>query len=416
MAKPAGGPPAVDALPDSDFQGLIGLARDLVRTPSLPGEEGRVALLLTAAMASAGFQEVRTDRAGNVIGRFRGQGAGHAANAGARRTLLFDGHMDTVDTGDRKAWQHDPFGGDIEDTAEGAVLYGRGAADMKSALAAMIYGVKWLADQEVALDGDLVVAFVVQEEPCEGVAVRHLIEEEGIRPDMVVLGEPTNLGLYLGQRGRVELKVAAYGKAGHAAMPQGGVNAISSAARLIFGIELLGLQLHVDSQLGSGSIAVTQISSNAGSLNSIPDLCELVIDRRLTLGETEARAIAELQAIINRERIRADVSTLTYEMESYTGYKASGRKYFPPWLLPEDDPMARKSVRAIEKVLGGRPRLGFWPFSTDGAYTMGSCGIPTIGFGPGEERHAHTADEQVRVGDIALAARGYAQLAIDLLR
>ena len=235
-------------------------------------------------------------------------------------------------------------------------------------------------------------------------------------PNMIVLGEPTNLGVYLGQRGRVELKVATYGKAGHASMPQGGVNAISAAARLIFGIELLGLQLHTDPQMGAGSIAVTQISSHAGSSNSIPDLCEIIIDRRLTLGETEARAIAELQGIINRERIRAEVSTLEYEMVSYTGYAQSGRKYFPPWLLPEEDTLARKAVRAVEKALGARPRTGIWPFSTDGAYTMGTAGIPTIGFGPGDERLAHTTDEQVRLADVALAAQAYAQLATDLLR
>lgn len=190
----------------------------------------------------------------------------------------------------------------------------------------------------------------------------------------------------------------------------------SAAARLIFGIELLGLQLLSDPQLGSGSISVTQISSNAGSLNCIPDLCELIVDRRLTLGETEARAVAELQGIINRERIRAEVSTLTYDLRSYSGYTASGRKYFPPWLLAEEDPVARKAIRAIERVLGVKPRTGFWPFSTDGTYTMGSCGIPTVGFGPGEERYAHASDEQVGVEDIALAARGYAELAIDLLR
>ncbi len=411
-------------LPDADFQGLIHLAQDLLRTLSLPGQEAQVATLLAATMKHAGFDEVWADAAGNVLGRYTGPG-GRSTRAAeqtrGRRVLLFDGHMDTVDVGDRKSWQHDPYGGEIEDTAEGRVLYGRGAADMKSALAAMIYAVKWLADQGVTLNGDLIVAFVVQEEPCEGVAVRHFIEGTRLQPDMVVLGEPTNLGVYLGQRGRVELKVATYGKAGHASMPQGGVNAISAAARLIFGIELLGLQLQqpgggYDPQLGPGSIAVTQISSSAGSLNSIPDLCEIIIDRRLTLGETEARAVAELQAIITRERIRADISTLTYEMTSYTGYTAAGRKYFPPWRMPEEDPMARKAVRAIETVLGSKPRLGFWPFSTDGAFTMGSCGIPTIGFGPGEERHAHTADEQVRLDDVALAALGYAQLAIELLR
>jgi putative selenium metabolism hydrolase len=417
---------------------VVELAQELIRTPSLPGQEGKVAGLIAETMRGCGFHEVWTDAAGNVVGRYRGSGVEDSRRSrhgsASPRTLLFDGHMDTVDIGDRNAWQHDPFGGEIEEGPGGAVLYGRGAADMKSALAAMIYGVKWVAAEEaagrgVALHGDIIVACVVQEEPTEGVAVRHLIEEEGLQPDMVILGEPTNLGVYLGQRGRVELKVAAYGKAGHASMPQGGVNAISAAARLIFGIELLALQLQGNQTqpatgmtqagagaLGVGSIAVTRISSNAGSLNSIPDLCELIIDRRLTLGETEARAIAELQSIVNRERIRADISTLMYDMTSYTGYTASGRKYFPPWILPEEDPMARKAIRAVEKVLGVKPRTGFWPFSTDGAYTMGYRGIPTLGFGPGEERHAHTADEHVRVDDIVLAARGYTQLALDLLQ
>ena len=387
-----------------DLDGLARLAQELVRTPSLPGQEERVAALLAGVMRESGFQRVWTDRAGNVVGHLQGQGAGP--------TLLFDGHMDTVDVGDPAAWEHDPFEGRVEN----GVLYGRGAVDMKSALAAMVYAVKLLTQENAPLNGDIYVAFVVQEGPCEGVAVRHLIEEHDIRPDMVVLGQPTNLGVYLGQRGRVELKVTTYGKAGHASMPQGGVNAISSAVRLIFGIELLGLQLHTDPQMGQGSVAVTQIRSNAGSLNSIPDLCELIIDRRLTLGETEARAIAEIQGIINRERIRAEVSTPQYEIVTYTGYVQSGRKYFPPWLLPEEDPMARKAVRAVEKVLGARPRTGIWPFSTDGAYTMGTAGIPTIGFGPGEERLAHSTDEHVRLVDVALAAQGYAQLAIELLK
>jgi putative selenium metabolism hydrolase len=389
----------------ADYANLTRLTQDLIRIPSLPGQEGQVAAMLVDVMRECGFQRVWTDRAGNVVGHLEGR-------SGDGPTLLFDGHMDTVDVGDPSAWRRDPFGGEIED----GMLYGRGASDMKAALAAMVYAVKLLADERAAFKGNIVVAFVVQEEPCEGVAVRHLIEGEGLEPDIVVLGEPTSLGLYLGQRGRVELKVSTFGKAGHAAMPQEAVNAISAAARLIFGIELLGLQLRNDAQMGAGSIAVTRISSSAGSLNSIPELCELIIDRRLTLGETEARAIAELQGVINREHIRADVSTLTYELVSYTGYEQSGRKYFPPWLLTEDDPVVRKASRALERVLGARPKLGIWPFSTDGAYTMGSCGIPTIGFGPGDEKLAHTTDERVRLADVALAATGYAQLAIELLR
>jgi putative selenium metabolism hydrolase len=280
----------------------------------------------------------------------------------------------------------------------------------------MIFGVKLLADANAQLNGDLYVAFVVQEEPCEGMALQFLIEDEGLLPDFVVLGEPTNLGLYLGQRGRVELQVTTYGRSGHASMPHGGVNAISAAARLMFGIELLAPQLLTDPTLGQGTIAVTQIASVAGSLNSIPELCTLVVDRRLTLGETEARAVAELQQIIRREGIRADVSTLEYAVSTYTGHIARGRKYYPPWLMREDEPLARRAARALERVLGAPPHLGVWPFSTDGAYTMGTAGIPTIGFGPGDERLAHSADEQVRLADVVQAARSYAQLAVEILK
>ena len=390
-------------LPSSDRQALYDLAQALICTPSVSGNEGNAARLLAEAMRYSGFDAVWTDRIGNVIGRY---GAGHGP------VLLFEGHMDTVDVGDRGAWTHDPFGGEIAD----GFLYGRGAVDMKSSLAAMVHGIKLLADARAPLVGEVYVAFVVQEEPCEGLAVQTLLKQEGLQPDFIVLGEPTNLGVYTGQRGRVELQVSTYGRAGHAAMPQDGVNAIGSAARLIFGIELLALQLLTDPVLGQGSIAVTQITSSASSLNTIPDLCTLVLDRRLTLGETETRAITEIQQIIRREGIRGDVTTPDCALTSYTGHVMRGRKYFPPWLLPDEAPLVRQTVKAIERTLGAHPRLGLWPFSTDGAYTMGTAGIPTIGFGPGDEHAAHTADERVRLADIATAARGYAQLAVELLK
>lgn len=391
------------SLSATDTQGLVRLAQDLIRAPSLPGEEGAVAALLREAMRNSGFAEVWTDRAGNVIGRY---------GAGRGPKLLIEGHMDVVAIGNRSAWTHDPFGGEIAD----GYLYGRGAADMKAALAAMVYAVKRLADTGTALNGDLYVAFVVQEEPCEGMAVRVLIEEEGLLPDFVILGEPTGLGLYRGQRGRVELQVTTHGRASHAALPQEGINAVLLAARLLFGIELLGAQLLADPLMGQGSVTVTHIESSASSLNSIPDRCTFVLDRRLTLGETEARAIAEIQQVIRREGVRADIATLEYQLATYTGYVAHGRKYYPSWLLPEDAPLARRAGRALEKVLGAAPRTGLWPFSTDGAYTMGVAGIPTIGFGPGDPERAHTADEAVRVLDIVTAAHGYAQLAAEILK
>ena len=199
-------------------------------------------------------------------------------------------------------------------------------------------------------------------------------------------------------------------------MPTSGINAISAAARVIFGLDLLATQLLEDAALGQGSVAVTQISSSACSLNAIPDLCTLILDRRLTLGETEARAIAEVQQIMRREGVRGEITTLEYQTATYTGYMARGRKYFPPWLLSEKDPLVRRALRALERSLGAHPRVGVWPFSTDGAYTMGEAGIPTLGFGPGDERLAHATDERIQLADIAQAAEGYAQLAVELLK
>jgi len=267
----------------------------------------------------------------------------------------------------------------------------------------------------VRLAGDLYVVGVVQEEPCEGLAIRTFIEEEGVKPDYVVIGEPTDLQIACGHRGRLGIKVTTHGRSCHASSPELGENAIYAAARLIFGIELLAPQLLNDSFLGRGSITVTRIESNAPSTNAVPSLCTFYVDRRLTLGETEAKALAEIQTIIAREGVRADVEVNEYKATSYTGYPCQAREYYPAWVIPHDHPLVNAGVRAVEKTLGFRPALTKWDFSTDGTYTMGVAGIPTIGFGPGEERFAHAPNEQIRLNDVVAAARVYAQLAVEIL-
>lgn len=376
--------------------------RDLVRTPSFSGQEEAVAERIAAEMRRIGFPQVERDRVGNIIGRT-------GEREGPR--LLFNGHMDTVGVGNPAAWQYDPFGAVVED----GVLHGRGAVDMKGALAAMIYGAKLLLDQGLPSRGELIVAAVVQEEPCEGRAMQVLMEEENIWPNYVVLGEPTDLNLALGHRGRLELRVVTEGRACHASAPELGVNALYAAAKIIFDIELLAGQLAEDPVLGKGSIAVTGLEVAAGSRNVVPDRCELIVDRRLTLGETREQALAQIQQIIEREAVKASVHVAEYEMTSYTGYVARGQEYYPPWLMAADAPLVRLVGKAVERALGSRPALKVWRFSTDGAYTRGVAGVPTIGFGPGEERFAHTAEEQVRLTDVWRAASGYAQIAQDVL-
>ncbi|MEA3459314.1 MAG: YgeY family selenium metabolism-linked hydrolase, partial [Chloroflexota bacterium] len=367
---------AIFDLSPQDRDALVRFAQDLIRIPSPSTKEGKVAARLTEEMRRVGFRDVLADRIGNVVGRI-GSGEG--------KGLFISGHMDTVGVGDRSTWKRDPYGADVEQ----GILYGRGACDMKGALAAMVYGAKLLLDAGVELAGDLYVVGTVQEEPCEGLGIRVLVEE-GPRPDFVVLGEATDMQLSRGQRGRMEIKVTTQGRSCHASTPARGENAVYAAARLIFGIEILASQLVGHSFLGPGSIAVTQIESSAASRNAVPDVCTLYIDRRLTLGETETQALAEIQRIIAREGIKAQMEVTEYRAISYTGYECRAKEYFPPWVLDEAHPLVRVASRAIRKELGYRPRIGCWAFSTDGVYTMGQAGIPTIGFGPGEERFAHT--------------------------
>jgi len=374
----------------------------LVRTPSLSSQEGRVAQLLVDQLRQVGVADVRVDRVGNVVARI---------GAGRGPVLLFNGHMDTVNVTDRAAWLHDPWLGVVD----GGLLYGIGAADMKASLAAMVYGAKKLVDTGAVLNGELVLAFVVQEEPCEGAAMRVLVEKEGVRPDWVVLGEPTNMQISRGQRGRVELRVTTRGRSSHAAQPEQGENAIYSAMRLIFGIELLAGNLAHDRFLGPGSLTITKIENSAPSRNAVPDRCWFYIDRRLTLGENEARALAQIQSVIIREGAPATVEITEYEGVSYTGYRFRMREIFPPWALPAEHPLVQMALKSLRQTLGRRPAITCWAFSTDGVYTMGQAHIPTIGFGPGKPELAHSPNEHVRLQDVHTAAQAYAQLAVDLL-
>jgi putative selenium metabolism hydrolase len=205
------------------------------------------------------------------------------------------------------------------------------------------------------------------------------------------------------------------GRAAHASTPDLGSNAIHNAARIIFGLELLAPRLATDPFLGQGTLAVTEIESQAASRNAVPDCCTFYIDRRLTLGETERKALAEIQNIIDTEELDAHVDVTKYLATSHSGYECRARNAFPAWVMPEEHPLVQATVRSVRETLGYRPRLGRWGFSTDGTYTAGVANIPTVGFGPGEERYAHTQEEQIRLNDVVDAARVYARLAVELL-
>ncbi len=381
---------------------LVNFAQHLVRTPSLSTQEGEVACLIRDELTRLGVQNVWVDRVGSVVARIgREEGP----------TLLFNGHMDTVAVTDPGAWEQDPFGGVVKN----GVLYGLGATDMKGALAAMTYAAGLLQPYADSLKGNVVFAFVVQEEPCEGMAMRALVEEEDIRPEWVVLGEPTDMQISRGHRGRVMFKVTTHGRSSHASQPQRGDNAVYSAARLIFGVEMLSSALGNDPILGPGTVALTRISNRSASLNAVPDQCTFYLDRRLTLGETASGARAQIEGLVAREGIRADVEITRYRAASYTGHACDVEEAFPPWVLDADHPLVVRLRQSAGRALSQPPRVTVWDFSTDGVYTAGVANIPTVGFGPGDPNRAHTTHEQVRVKDLWRAAEVYAAFALDML-
>ncbi|NDJ76398.1 MAG: YgeY family selenium metabolism-linked hydrolase [Chloroflexi bacterium] len=390
------------ALDSSDAHQLVQFAQHLIQTPSRSTQEGDVAALIVEHLQELGFPDVHVNAMGSVIATL-GNGNGP--------TLLYDAHMDTVDVANADRWPHPPFSGVIESNT----LYGLGAVDMKSALASMIYGARQLLPYQDQINGKLVLAFVVQEEPCEGLAIRYVVEEDGIRPDYVVLGEPTNLQISRGQRGRVMFKVVVRGKSSHGGQPHLGQNAVYAGARLVFAVQLMADTLLNDPFLGPGTIAVTGIVSQGVSLNAIPELCKVYLDRRLTLGETVSAAQAQLESMLRRENIPGNVSITTYDEPSYTGLVRTALEAHPAWVLDQAHPLLTTLNSTIQAVRGQAATIGHWPFSTDGVYTMGQANIPTVGFGPGDPNLAHTYQEHIHIHDLHTAAHVYAGLAAAVL-
>ncbi len=368
---------------------------ELVRCKSLSLHEELVQQELMRQMRKAGFDEVRMDKLGNVIGRI-GQGA---------RTLAFDAHMDTVDLGNPEDWDFDPLSGEVKD----GFVHGRGSVDQKGGAAAFVTAGRIL--KELAFDRDLTLYFIgsVIEEDCDGLCWKYLVEEEGIRPDAVVVTEPTNLNIYRGQRGRMEMQVSFYGLSCHGSAPERGKNAIYMASRAALEIEKLNERLHEDDFLGKGTITISEFVSQSPSLCAVADYARLHLDRRLTWGETRETAVAEVEEIIRS--MKAKVEVAEYEEKSFTGLTYGMEKYYPTWKIPQDHEAIRLSAEVFTKLFDKNPVIDKWTFSTNGVTINGLYGIPVIGFGPGNEVLAHAPNEKTPVDHLQKASAFYAALA-----
>jgi putative selenium metabolism hydrolase len=370
----------------------------LIQIKSLSCEEEKVQLELKRQMEEAGFDEVKIDGLGNVIGRI-GNG---------KKILAIDGHMDTVDMGNLSNWDFDPLGGEIKD----GFVHGRGSVDQEGGPAAFVTSGKIL--KELGLTNDLTIYFVgsVMEEDCDGLCWKYIIEEEGIKPDFVISTEPTNLNIYRGHRGRMEMHVHFYGVSSHGSAPERGNNAIYMASRIALEIEKLNERLATDEFLGRGSVTISEIISGSPSLCAVSDYARIHLDRRLTWGETKESAVQEIQNLI--QGMDAKVEVLDYLEKAYTGLEYGMEKYYPTWKIPEDHEIVQTGVKAYEALFGKKPLIDKWTFSTNGVTINGIYGIPTIGFGPGNEILAHAPNEKVAIDDLVKASAFYAAFALQM--
>ena len=373
---------------------MVQFLRDLIALPSSSGCEGDVARRIREEMEKIGFSSVTIDDYGSVIGRM----------GESEPRILYDGHIDTVDVANPAAWAFDPFKGKLE----AGSVWGRGASDNKAAPVVQIYGLKIL--KELVKDRFPCTVFVVgsvQEEACDGLALGYVIKKlDPASLACVVLGECTGCGIYRGHRGRMEILVSASGKAAHASAPERGENAIYKMADIIRDIEVLNPKLKQDSFLGRGTVAVTKIECDTDSINCVPYACRIYIDRRLTKGEDKNLALSQIQNLPSIKDARVEI--LEFKDPSYTGMVLHKEKYYPTWVLAEDHPVVEKAAETYRTIFSREPRIDKWTFSTNGVASMGELGVPTIGFGPSEERFAHTNQDQCAIEDLKTACAFYA--------
>ena len=375
---------------------LVQFMQDIIRIPSLSSQEGEVVERIRDEMLKLGYDEVTIDPMGNVIGRI-GDG---------KRRIAFDGHVDVVDVGDPALWNRDPFSGDVED----GLLYGRGASDMKGGVASSVYAGAILKKRGLPDDVSVYVTGTVQEEDCDGLCWQYIINEDKLRPDLIVITEPTSLRIYRGHRGRMEMEVHTSGVSCHGSAPERGENAVYKMAGIIADVEKLNERLEPRVPLGKGTVTISEIRSTSPSLCAVADGCTIHLDRRLTIGETEKTSVAEILALPSVQKAGATVTVLDYDVPSYTGLSYPTRKYYPTWEMPETEAPVQAAMRAYRKAFESEPEVGHWVFSTHGVATAGMHGLPTIGFGPGHEHFAHAPNEQTEVEHLVSAAAFYAAL------
>jgi len=383
----------MDFLPPELQQELVEFTQSLIRIKSMSGQEEEVIKFIERKIKSLGYDEVTIDSMGNLLGRI-GNG---------EKSILFDSHVDTVAVTDEEQWEVPPFSGDIVDGR----LYGRGSVDMKSSVAASIYAGAIAKKSGFNSGKTVYVSCTVFEEDCDGENLKHLFKELNLKPNHVVICEPSNNVITLGHKGKAQIAIKTHGVSAHGSAPEKGVNAIYEMAEIIQRVERANAEL-MKKDPPRGTLVMSRISSTSASLNAVPSECEVYLDRRTVPGETEEDIRKEMDQLIQGKRATWEVGTL--RRKSWTGMDITYEPFHSAWKIDLDHELTQACIAAYRENFGTGPtEYDFWDFSTN-AVTPVSMGIPTIGFGPGEYKLAHMRNENCKIDQIIDACGFYTRL------
>lgn len=370
--------------------------RDLVKIPGESCQEKGHIDRIAEEMRKVGFDKVEIDPQGNVLG-YLGKGP---------ILIAYDAHIDNVGIGNIDNWEFDPYEGYETETEIG----GRGTSDQLGGIVSSVYGAKIMKDLGLLNDKyTVLVTGTVQEEDCDGLCWQYIINEDKIKPEFVVITEPTDGNIYRGQRGRMEIRVDVQGISCHGSAPERGDNAIYKMADILQEVRDLNDKLLDNDFLGKGTLAVSEVFFTSPSRCAVADSCAISIDRRLTDGETYQSALDEIAALPSVQKYKAKVSMYKYDRPSYTNLVYPTDCYFPTWVIPADHPATLAMVEAYRGMFG-EPKVDKWTFSTNGVSIMGRYGIPCIGLGPGKEAQAHAPNERTWKADLVKCAAIYAAM------
>ncbi len=372
---------------------LIDFTSQLVRIQSYSGQEGEAIRFIKSKMEALGYDEVVQDKYGNVIGRV---GSGDTV-------ILFDSHIDTVQVNDADMWEEPPFSGTVKD----GYLWGRGSVDMKSGAAASVYAAA-AAKANGYLDGKTVyVSCSTFEEDCDGEALKQVLDGLKKKPDFAVICEPSANLIATGHKGKAQVIITTHGVSAHGSAPEKGKNAVYEMAEIIQRVEKTNLDL-MNKSGPHGTLVLSRVSSTSVSLNAVPSECQIYLDRRMAVGETEQDIRDEMDRIIAGKDASWEIDTM--RRVTWTGEVLVYRPLHTAWQITLDHDLARAFITACTDVQGKKPdKFDYWDFSTN-AVAVVAQGIPAIGFGPGEHKLAHMRDEKVSVDQVVDACSVYAQV------